>query len=81
MRALAVVLAAQAAKYQPYWAATAEFSARLGWRERAVTAYERAAAMTGDPAVRLWLGEQRGRVDACAGSAVRVRHDGGGGKD
>jgi RNA polymerase sigma-70 factor (ECF subfamily) len=62
LRALSVVPAAQAAMYQPYWAAAAEFSARLGHRDRAIAAYERAASMSGDPAVRLWLEKQCGKL-------------------
>lgn len=46
---------ARVADYQPYWAARAELLARLGQREAAQAAYQRAVGLEIDPAVRRFL--------------------------
>jgi RNA polymerase sigma-70 factor (ECF subfamily) len=43
------------AEYQPYWAARAELLSRVGRREAAAQAYERAIGLESDPAVRRFL--------------------------
>jgi len=61
--------------YQPYWAARAELLARAGALEEARHAYEVAAGMERDPAVRQFLERRRAMLegekpaDAGAGSA------------
>ncbi len=47
------------AQYQPYWAARAQLLARVGDRERADQAYERAIGLEIDPAVRRFLQQRR----------------------
>lgn len=47
------------ADYQPYWAARADLSARLGDMAAADAAYERAIGLERDPAVRRFLKERR----------------------
>lgn len=51
-------LQAQAADYQPYWAALAHWLARAGRSADAASAYDRAIALSGDPAVRAYLTEK-----------------------
>lgn len=46
-------------RYQPYWAVRAFLLAELGQAEGAASAYERAAGLSEDPAVRRWLLAQR----------------------
>lgn len=55
------VLAADArlAQYQPYWAARAEFLARMGDRTEARQAYEIAVGLERDPAVRRYLQQRQ----------------------
>jgi RNA polymerase sigma-70 factor (ECF subfamily) len=43
------------AQYQPYWAARAELLARLGRKQAASEAYQRAIGLEADPAVRSFL--------------------------
>ena len=50
------------AQYQPYWAARAQLLARVGDRERADQAYERAIGLETDPAVRRFLQQRRQRL-------------------
>jgi RNA polymerase sigma-70 factor (ECF subfamily) len=46
---------ARLADYQPYWAARAELLARLGRKDEASEAYQRAIGLEADPAVRSFL--------------------------
>ncbi|MDX2175312.1 MAG: DUF6596 domain-containing protein [Candidatus Sumerlaeia bacterium] len=48
------------ADYQPYWAVRADLLARAGRREEAERAYERAAGLATDPAVRRFLRRRGG---------------------
>jgi RNA polymerase sigma-70 factor (ECF subfamily) len=50
------------ADYQPYWAARAELSARLGAIEAAEEAYGQAIGLEADPAVRRFLQKRRGEL-------------------
>lgn len=50
--------------YQPYWAARAELLARTGATEEASHAYEVAAGMERDPAVRQHLEDRRAMLEA-----------------
>ena len=47
------------ADYQPYWAARADLSARLGDKAAADAAYERSIGLERDPAVRRFLKQRR----------------------
>jgi RNA polymerase sigma-70 factor, ECF subfamily len=53
---------ASLAQYQPYWAARAEFLARLGRAGEADEAYVHAIGLESDPAVRRFLQEKRARL-------------------
>lgn len=48
----------QATDYQPFWAARAHWLARAGRTDEAAQAYERAIALSADPAVRAYLTEK-----------------------
>jgi len=50
------------AEYQPYWAARAELSARLGRTADAAEAYDRAIGLERDPALRRFLQTERGKL-------------------
>lgn len=50
------------AAYQPYWATQAQILARAGDVDGASAAYESAAGLTEDPAVRAWLLTKRARL-------------------
>ncbi|RWA60727.1 DUF6596 domain-containing protein [Mesorhizobium sp.] len=50
------------AEYQPYWAARAELSARLGKTADAAEAYDRAIGLERDPALRRYLQTERGKL-------------------
>ncbi|MDX8496458.1 sigma factor [Mesorhizobium sp. VK22B] len=50
------------AEYQPYWAALAELSARLGKTADAAEAYDRAIGLERDPALRRFLQAERGKL-------------------
>jgi RNA polymerase sigma-70 factor, ECF subfamily len=50
---------ARLADYQPYWAARAGLSARMGEADAADPAYERAIGLESDPAVRRFLQQRR----------------------
>ncbi len=50
------------AGYQPYWAARAELSARLGMATEATEAYDQAIGLERDPALRRFLLDKRARV-------------------
>jgi RNA polymerase sigma-70 factor (ECF subfamily) len=50
---------ARLADYQPYWAARAGLSARMGETQAADRAYERAIGLESDPAVRRFLQQRR----------------------
>ncbi|MDX8463914.1 RNA polymerase subunit sigma-70, partial [Mesorhizobium sp. VK2D] len=50
------------AEYQPYWAARAELSARLGKTADAAEAYDRAIGLERDPALRRFLQAERGKL-------------------
>jgi RNA polymerase sigma-70 factor, ECF subfamily len=50
---------ARLADYQPYWAARAGLSARMGDADAAESAYERAIGLESDPAVRRFLQQRR----------------------
>ncbi|MDX8516519.1 RNA polymerase sigma factor [Mesorhizobium captivum] len=50
------------AEYQPYWAARAELSARLGKAAEAAEAYDRAIGLERDPALRRFLQAERGKL-------------------
>ncbi|HWE85414.1 MAG TPA: DUF6596 domain-containing protein [Terracidiphilus sp.] len=56
---------ARVRSYQPYWAARAELLARTGAMDEALHAYEIAAGMERDPALRRYLEQQR--VARCSG--------------
>ncbi|PBB91064.1 RNA polymerase subunit sigma-70 [Mesorhizobium sp. WSM3864] len=49
-------------EYQPYWAARAELSARLGKTAEAAEAYGRAIGLERDPALRRFLQAERGKL-------------------
>lgn len=49
-------------EYQPYWAARAELSARLGKTAEATEAYDRAIGLERDPALRRFLQAGRARI-------------------
>ncbi|PBC05552.1 DUF6596 domain-containing protein [Mesorhizobium sp. WSM3860] len=49
-------------EYQPYWAARAELSARLGKTAEAAEAYDRAIGLERDPALRRFLQAERGKL-------------------
>ena len=49
----------QATDYQPFWAAQAHWLARAGRSSDAACAYERAIALSADPAVRAYLTQKR----------------------
>jgi RNA polymerase sigma-70 factor (ECF subfamily) len=51
------------AEYQPYWAARAGLLARMGARDAAEAAYERAIGLESDPAVRRFLEQRRMELD------------------
>lgn len=53
---------ARLADYQPYWAARAALSARMGDADAAASAYERAIGLESDPAVRRFLQQRRAVV-------------------
>jgi len=50
---------ARLAEYQPYWAARADLSARVGAEDAADEAYQRAIGLEPDPAVRRFLQRRR----------------------
>ena len=50
------------AQYQPYWAARAGLLSRLGAREAANEAYDRAIGLESDQAVRAFLQQRRCRA-------------------
>jgi RNA polymerase sigma-70 factor (ECF subfamily) len=47
------------ASYQPYWATRAHLLAQVGRSAEAAEAFERAAGLSEDPAVRAWLLDRR----------------------
>lgn len=55
--------------YQPYWAARADLLARTGAIEEADSAYEIAAGMERDPALRLYLEERRAALRRAVNTA------------
>lgn len=55
---LLIELQEQATDYQPFWAAQAHWLARAGRSSDAARAYERAIALSADPAVRAYLTEK-----------------------
>ncbi len=55
LAALDEIPAARVAEYQPYWAARAHVLQMLGRRDEAAAAYERAASLAEDPALRAHL--------------------------
>ena len=56
--------AARTSRFQPAWATRAELLSRLGRTEEAATAYERAVALTHDPAERRYLEQRRAALRA-----------------
>ena len=58
--ALAAMDASRTMNYQPWWAARAHFLKRLGRAAEARDAFERAASLTEDPALRAFLLKQSG---------------------
>ena len=65
---------ARLAQYQPYWAARAELSARVGAWQTCLDAYQRAIGLESDPAVRRFLLQraEAARVDSGAsGSSAK----------
>ena len=54
--------AGRLADFQPFHAARADLLARLGRRDEALTAYDRAIEMAPGPAERLWLERRRGLI-------------------
>jgi RNA polymerase sigma-70 factor, ECF subfamily len=58
--ALDAIPAERTASYQPWWAARAHLLRRLGRKAEAHQAFERAASLTDDPALRAYLLEQAG---------------------
>lgn len=60
----------RAARYQPAWAVRADLLARLGRRDEAAAAYDKALSLTHDPAHRDHLAARR---DALAASSLRHR--------
>ena len=59
--ALEAIAANRTANYQPWWAARAHILRRLGRQPEARAAFERAASLTEDPAVRAHLLELAAR--------------------
>ncbi|HET7537502.1 MAG TPA: DUF6596 domain-containing protein [Candidatus Didemnitutus sp.] len=57
---LDAIPADRTANYQPWWAARAHLLRKLGCRDEAREAFERAASLTDDPALRAYLIEQAG---------------------
>jgi len=53
---------ARLAEYQPYWAARAEFLTRTGERDEARHAYDIAAGLERDPAIRRYLQQRRAEL-------------------
>lgn len=60
LAALDRIDAAAAEHFQPAWATRAHLLAQAGRREDAAAAYDRAIALTTDPAVRSYLADRRG---------------------
>jgi RNA polymerase sigma-70 factor, ECF subfamily len=60
LNALHAIADKRLSTYQPYWAARADLLARNGDIEEAVAAYEHAAGLTIDPAVRDYLASYAG---------------------
>ncbi|HEY8994166.1 MAG TPA: DUF6596 domain-containing protein [Lacunisphaera sp.] len=58
LAALEAMPAARIANYQPWWAARGHVLRRIGRQGEARTAFERAASLTDDPALRTYLLEQ-----------------------
>ncbi|MBL8359079.1 MAG: RNA polymerase subunit sigma-70 [Rubrivivax sp.] len=58
--ALAEAHAERLTQHQPWWAARAHLLAAAGEAEEARVAYDRAIALTVQPALRAWLAKQRG---------------------
>ncbi len=54
-----IAIDARLRDYQPYWAARADLAARIGDRDAADAAYERAIGLESDPAVRRFLQRRR----------------------
>jgi RNA polymerase sigma-70 factor (ECF subfamily) len=61
LESLDAIPAASVQAYQPYWAVRAHLCARLGRPALALEAYDRALALTEDPALRQFLHEHRAR--------------------
>jgi RNA polymerase sigma-70 factor (ECF subfamily) len=53
-----------AGNYQPYWAVRAHVLSRLGRERDALTAFDRAIALTADPAITQFLAARRARVNS-----------------
>lgn len=62
LAALAAVHPRQAATYQPYWAAKANFLALSGAADQAAAAYDRATSLCQDSAVQSWLTHQKSQL-------------------
>lgn len=60
------------AQFQPFWAARAELLARCGDGVAAGQAYERAAGLTTDPAVRAFLQQRRSSLESPPPSHART---------
>jgi RNA polymerase sigma-70 factor, ECF subfamily len=60
----------RAATYQPYWATRAHLLARAGRPAEAALAYERAAGLSEDPAVRAWLLARRATQVGARGAST-----------
>jgi predicted RNA polymerase sigma factor len=60
LAALDAIAASRTANYQPWWAARAHVLRRLGRKAEARAAFERAASLTDDPALRAHLLEHAG---------------------
>lgn len=58
-----VALDTRISEYQPYWAALAELSTRVGDCKRAEQAYQLAIGLEADPAVRRYLQRRRAALD------------------
>jgi RNA polymerase sigma-70 factor (ECF subfamily) len=59
LAALGSIGSPAADRFQPAWATRAHLLARAGRREEAAAAYDRAIALTTDPAIRAYLSERR----------------------
>ena len=62
LAALDAIEADAARNYQPYWAVRAHVLSRLGRERDALTAFDRAIELTGDPAIAQFLSARRAQV-------------------